>query len=247
MCHIIDIRNPFPSIPTAYLFGKAFEIYRAGTKPGPVCTGTLCRRCLCGGKTTCRTGRPEHTTYCLDDCIRSIDGCVQHIGEPVHLVGLCQGGWQSAIYAALFSHNVKILSIDDPVFVERHRRFNNWYQFTQPLAGRMYIEIVGHLFKENLLVKGGLEILGCKVDLSKIYQPLNLIAGTKDDITPPDQLFAIENYVSSLIVDKKLADAGHIGVFLGKSIIKNIWTDLFKRLPAYQIGVEPFRQCACFR
>jgi poly(3-hydroxyalkanoate) synthetase len=107
----------------------------------------------------------------------------------------------------------------------------------------MYLEIVEQLFKENLLVKGDLEILGHKVDLTGINQPLFLIAGTRDDITPPDQLFAIENYVSSSVVDKKLADAGHIGVFMGKNVIKDIWTDLFKRLPACPIKVEPVAQC----
>ncbi len=249
---------------------------------------------------------PEHADYCLDDCVRSIDLCVRHIGAPVHLAGLCQGGWQSAIYAALFPENIKTLSlagapidfhagdslitqwarslpmsfyeamvsmgkgcmpgsfivtgfklmnamdrfvgddvnlyrnIDDPAFIERYRRFNGWYQFTQPLAGRMYLQVVEQLFKENLLIKGRLEIMGQKVDLSRIDRPLYLIAGTKDDITPPEQLFAIGRYVSSVFVEEKLAEAGHIGVFMGKDVIKEIWADLFARLAVTQRTAAAF-------
>ncbi len=234
--------------------------------------------------------------YSLDDCIQSVDACIQHIGEPVHLVGLCQGGWQGAIYTALFPQRVKTLTlaaapidfhagdaqiaewaralpqaffqsmvamggghmpgafivagfmmmnpvdrfmgddlsllhnINDPVFLKRYRRFNRWYQFTQPLPGRMYLQVVKELFKENKLVKGRLEILGQRVDLSRIDQPLCLIAGSKDDITPVAQLFAIGEYASSVSIEKKIAAAGHIGVFMGAKVIREIWSVIFQRL-----------------
>jgi poly(3-hydroxybutyrate) depolymerase len=241
-------------------------------------------------------GGPKHATYSIDDCIRSLEQCIAHIGQPVHLVGLCQGGWQSAIYTALFPHDVKTLTlagapidfhagdglisqwaqalpmtfyqmlvavgkgfmpgafittgfkmmnaverfigddinlyqnIDDPKYVERYRRFNQWYDVTQPLSGTMYLEVVQHLFKDNKLVNGHLEILGRKVDLSMIDHPLYLIAGNKDDITPPEQLFAIREHVCSESVEEKLADAGHIGVFMRDKVIQGIWTDVFDQL-----------------
>jgi poly(3-hydroxyalkanoate) synthetase len=242
---------------------------------------------------------PEHAPYSIDDCIRSLDACIQHIGKPVHLVGLCQGGWQSAIYTALFTERVKTLTlagapidfhagdgvitriakflpmsfyqamvsmgggcmpgafivagfklmnavdrfvgddvklfqnINDPQYVERNRRFSNWYAYTQPLGGRMYLEVVDYLFKQNLLVKGMLKILGRTVDLSRIYQPVFLVAGTKDDITPPAQLFALRDYVSSELIEERLAKAGHIGVFMASDVIKMVWTDIFKRLSEF--------------
>jgi poly(3-hydroxybutyrate) depolymerase len=239
---------------------------------------------------------PQHADYSIDDGIRSLDQCIQHIGKPVHLIGLCQGGWQSAVYAALFPERVKTLTlagapidfhagdglisqwaktlplsfyksmvalgwgvmpgsfitagfkmmnavdrfvgddvnlyknIDDPKYVERYRRFNQWYEFNQPLGGRMYLEVVEHLFKKNKLVNGRLEIMDRKVDLANIDQPLNLIAGIKDDITPPPQLFAIEDHVSSRRVEKTTANAGHIGVFMQEQVINEIWSKLFQRL-----------------
>ena len=242
---------------------------------------------------------PGDANYAIDDCIRSLDACIRHIGKPVHLVGLCQGGWQSAIYTALFTERVKTLTlagapidfhagdgmitriakslpmsvyqsmvsmgggcmpgafivtgfklmnavdrfmgddvklynnVNDETYVERHRRFDDWYSYTQPLGGKMYLEVVEALFKKNLLVKGLLEILGRKVDLSRIYQPVFMVAGTKDDITPPAQLFALRDHVSSELIEERLAKAGHIGVFMASDVIKNVWTDVFRRLSTF--------------
>jgi poly(3-hydroxybutyrate) depolymerase len=124
-------------------------------------------------------------------------------------------------------------NINDAEYLERNRRFNQWYEFTQPLGGRMYLEVIEHLFKENKLVKGDLEIMGRKVDLSAIHQPIYLIAGTRDDITPPEQLFAIRQHVSSASVTETLVEAGHIGVFMRSKVIKEIWSELFATLSAY--------------
>jgi poly(3-hydroxyalkanoate) synthetase len=256
--------------------------------------------------------RPEHASYSLEDSIRSVDKCIEHIGEPVNLVGLCQGGWQSAIYTTLFAEKIKTLSlagapidfhagesiisdwaralptsiyqlmvamggglmtgafitagfklmntfdrfigddmnlyrnINDPEYLERSRRFNQWFEYTQPLSGTMYLEVVEHLFKENKLVKGDLEIMGQKVDLSRIHQPLFLIAGANDTITPPPQLFAIREYVSSDLIKEEVAHAGHIGVFMRTRVIDEIWTDTFKQLssiePDYRFDIEKVQE-----
>jgi poly(3-hydroxybutyrate) depolymerase len=44
--------------------------------------------------------------YSLDDMIREIDASVQAAGGVVHIIGLCQGAWASAIYAALYPDNI---------------------------------------------------------------------------------------------------------------------------------------------
>jgi poly(3-hydroxyalkanoate) synthetase len=249
---------------------------------------------------------PEHTNYSLDDCIGSVAACIDHIGEPVNIVGLCQGGWQSAIYTALFPEKIRSLTLaaapidfhagnslisqwadclpmaffesmvrqsggnmpgclivhgfmmmnpverfwgddwklfkncHDDAFVERHHRFNRWYRLTQPLAGKMYLQVVRELFKANKLVKGELEIMGSRVDLAKIHQPVYLVAGQKDDITPPVQLFSIKKHVSSWIVEEHTVDAGHIGVFMGSAVIRNFWAGLFQKLSLNGLGRDLF-------
>lgn len=233
---------------------------------------------------------PEHTAYTIDDSILSLKASVEAIGEPIHLVGLCQGGWQSAIFAALFPESVRTLTlaaapidfhagdalitrwacslphslyeqmvrlgngnmpgsfivqgfmlmnpydrfvgdnvdlasnVADPVFIDRYHRFAQWYYYTQPVPGTMYLQIVEFLFRQNRLIKGELEILGRQVDLGSITQPLHLVAGQKDDITPPAQLFAAERHVRSQSIHKAVVPAGHVGVFMGKQVIRDYWS-----------------------
>ena len=45
----------------------------------------------------------------IDDSILAMRECIKSIGSKVTLIGLCQGGWQSAIYAALFPEDVDCL------------------------------------------------------------------------------------------------------------------------------------------
>lgn len=232
----------------------------------------------------------------IDDCIISMKKCIDKIGKKVSLIGLCQGGWQSAIYASLYPEDVSSLvlaaapidfhegngmitqyaklypiefyqslvamgygnlnggfmvmgfkmmnpvdrfitdymdlfeNIDDDKFVARARRFRGWYEYTQNLPGKFYLQVVEELFKENKLVKGSLNILGRRVDMQNISCPLYLVAGENDDITLPEQVFAAENYVSSKEIAKITVPAGHIGVFMGTKIVRDCWPSVFSLL-----------------
>ncbi|MDI6737206.1 MAG: alpha/beta fold hydrolase [Nanoarchaeota archaeon] len=232
----------------------------------------------------------------IDDCIISMKKCIEKIGSKVSLIGLCQGGWQSAIYASLYPEDVSSLvlaaapidfhagngmitkcalsapmafyesmvmagngvldgkfmvmgfkmmnpedrffndyrdlfeHIDDENFMKRARKFRAWYEYTQNLPGKFYLQVVKELFKENKLIKGKLEILGRKVNMKNISCPLYLIGGEKDDITLPEQVFAAEKYVSSKDITKLTVPAGHIGVFMGTKIVRDYWPGIFSSL-----------------
>jgi poly(3-hydroxybutyrate) depolymerase len=232
----------------------------------------------------------------IADSILAMRECIKAIGSKVTLIGLCQGGWQSAIYAALFPEDVSCLvlaaapidfqagnskigqcasimplafyqsmvmmggglldgrflltgfkmlnpvarfcgdyfdlffNIADNAFLERNRKFRDWYEYTQCIAGDFFLQVVEELFQGNKLIKGELVILGEKVDLAKIHQPLFLIAGEKDDITPTEQLFNIESYVKSPIIHKYILPAGHIGIFMGRKMIDHYWPKIFAEI-----------------
>jgi len=242
---------------------------------------------------------PERKNETIDDSVKAMDQCVHTVckkGSKVNLIGLCQGGWQSAIYTALFPEKVKSITlaaapidfkagsgkiqfyteiypmffyeslvamgggtmpgeymklgfkmlnpvdrfildysdlysnINDGEYTERYRKFRNWYEYTQNLPGRMYLQIVKELFKENRLINGGLKILGKGVNLHNIRCPLVLIAGETDDITPREQVFNTEKHVSSKDIMKLTVPAGHIGVFMGKKILKEYWPHILKKI-----------------
>ncbi len=127
-------------------------------------------------------------------------------------------------------------NIDNDVNTERTQQFQSWYRRYQPVPGKMYLEIVEKLFRENKLIKGELRILDRKVDLGIIKNPLVLIGGTSDDITPPPKVMAMKDYVSSKRIEEIVVPAGHICVFMGSDIIKNYWPSILTRLGDGTVG-----------
>lgn len=230
----------------------------------------------------------------IQDYLDVIARAIEHIGEPVNLIGDCQGGWLATIYAALHPEQVHTLTlagapidmhagdaaIDDYVkhfsdggdmaffewlvasgggvlkgelmvagfiamkpddeisrqlellgrmgdteYVARYAAFEDWFKHTQDIPGAFYLWIVEHLFRDNKLFRGELEIGGERVDLRRISCPVNLMAGANDHITPPAQLFALANAISTppeQIVEH-MAHGGHLGLFMGSRALRDDW------------------------
>ena len=49
------------------------------------------------------------TDETIDDLVLQVGQCVDHVGEDCHLIGLCQAGWLSGIYASLYPEKVRSL------------------------------------------------------------------------------------------------------------------------------------------
>ena len=56
-----------------------------------------------------RSASPEMRFWSIDDCLEDLNVAVDEIGTPIDLVGLCQGGWLSLLYAARFPKKVRRL------------------------------------------------------------------------------------------------------------------------------------------
>jgi poly(3-hydroxyalkanoate) synthetase len=56
-----------------------------------------------------KSATPEMKDYDIDTYLAEINVVVDDLRTPVHLVGLCQGGWMSAMYASRFPGNVRSL------------------------------------------------------------------------------------------------------------------------------------------
>ena len=107
--------------------------------------------------------------------------------------------------------------LDDADHVERYRAFEDWFKFTQDIPGAFYLWIVEHLFRDNELVGGTLEVGGERVDLGRIEAPLFLLGGADDHITPPEQVFAIADHAATPAKDvvRRVTSGGHLGLFMG--------------------------------
>lgn len=131
-------------------------------------------------------------------------------------------------------HLELMLHLDDEEFVQRYTKFEDWFTFTQAIPGAMYLWVVEHLFIGNELVRGVLEVDGRPVRLRSITCPVNLLGGTADHITPPDQVFALADHVGTRPsqVVKASAHGGHLGLFMGHDALKNAWLPLLERVAA---------------
>lgn len=108
-------------------------------------------------------------------------------------------------------------NIRDDGKLERTKKFRTWYEYTQNISGKWYLQAVQELFKKNRLVHGTLKVLHRNVDLARITCPVAMIAGEKDDITPFEQVYALGDHVTtpeSHMFRRIIPKSGHIGVFM---------------------------------
>src|SRR5690349_13060139 len=109
--------------------------------------------------------------------------------------------------------------------VDRYRLFEDWYKHTQDVAGPFYLWLVEHLFVKNELVGGTLTVDGAPVRLDAISCPINMLAGLTDHITPPAQVFALADHVSTPPGDMlaRTTTGGHLGLFMGTEALREHW------------------------
>ena len=243
-----------------------------------------------------RTATRETARRDIDDSIAdildSLERLTQRSARP-HLLGVCQGGWESAVAAAVRPEAVASLTLvaapidfhagegilkhlsrfmpmaayrsmtlagrqrmpgsfislgfdtlqpferfflkplsvwnhtggreDDEAWLARFHRLDDWYRAPKDLPGPLYLRAVRELFKENRLVQGRFTALGQRVDLGRITCPLCLVAGARDHITPPPQVFDARPCFGSRSVREVLTEGGHIGTFMGRRELTEHW------------------------
>ncbi len=115
--------------------------------------------------------------------------------------------------------------LDDDEHVARYRAFENWHKHTHDIAGPFYLWTVEHLFRDDELIRGELRVGGERVDLRRISMPVNLLAGAKDRITPPGQVFALADVVATHRADvlRRTTGGGHLGLFMGREALRDDW------------------------
>jgi poly(3-hydroxyalkanoate) synthetase len=158
--------------------------------------------------------------------------------------GVLKGEYMLAGFVALepqaeVSKHLQLLAgLGDAGFLARHRRFEDWYKHTQDIPGRFYLWIVEHLFRNNELLHGELEIQGDKVDLRRIECPVSLIGGAKDHITPPDQVYALADAVSTPpeLVRRRLSDGGHLGLFMSHEALRRHWPPILRHVYEHSLS-----------
>jgi poly(3-hydroxybutyrate) depolymerase len=123
----------------------------------------------------------------------------------------------------------QLLESEEPHGSSAFRRleaaFRDWYAWTVDLPGHYFLETVEKLYKRNEIAGGTFEALGKPVDLKSVKVPLFLLAGRHDELVTPPQLFAVERLVGTppQQIRKLTADCRHLGLFMGKRVLREIW------------------------
>jgi poly(3-hydroxyalkanoate) synthetase len=129
-------------------------------------------------------------------------------------------------------------SVGDPRHVDRYTEFEDWFKHTQDIPGAFYLWIVRHLFVDNALIDGRLEIGGTVVELDRIEMPLNLLGGERDHITPPEQVFALERACGAPPeqIRRFLSTGGHLGLFMGGEALRERWPALLAEVRRHSVA-----------
>ncbi|SDD76170.1 alpha/beta fold hydrolase [Rhodococcus tukisamuensis] len=121
-------------------------------------------------------------------------------------------------------------AIDDPAAVEAETAFRNWINHPQDVPTALYRWTLEHLFLRNELARGEMTVGGERIDLAAVECPLFLLAGTRDTVTPPTQLWALADLVSTPreSVTRITADTGHLGMVCETEVLRRQWLPLLR-------------------
>ncbi|MEP4197510.1 MAG: polyhydroxyalkanoate depolymerase [Aliishimia sp.] len=110
---------------------------------------------------------------------------------------------------------------------DAHNRFYDEYLAVMDMTAEFYLSTVERIFKNGEIATNEFVVDGHKVDIGAITTvAVKTVEGAKDDISAPGQCIAALDLLTGLPDSKKAShvepEAGHYGIFAGKSWRNNI-------------------------
>ncbi|MFV2053553.1 polyhydroxyalkanoate depolymerase [Aliiroseovarius sp. YM-037] len=110
---------------------------------------------------------------------------------------------------------------------DAHNRFYDEYLAVMDMTAEFYLSTVKRIFKNREIAENTFVVNGKKVDIGAITDvAVKTVEGAKDDISAPGQCIAALDLLTGLPDSMKAShvepDAGHYGIFAGKSWRNNI-------------------------
>ena len=130
-------------------------------------------------------------------------------------------------HSRAFSEQIMRVAQNQASDHDKHNKFYDEYLAVMDMTAEFYLSTVDRIFKQREIAKNQFTVAGKKVDFAKITDvAIKTVEGAKDDISAPGQCIAALDLCSGLTADKKAShvepDAGHYGIFAGKSWRENI-------------------------
>lgn len=130
-------------------------------------------------------------------------------------------------HAAAFTDQILRVARDEASDHDAHNRFYDEYLAVMDMTAEFYLSTVERVFKEREIARNVFVVDGHQVDIGKITRvAVKTVEGAKDDISAPGQCIAALDLCTGLPDSKKVShvepNAGHYGIFAGKSWRNNI-------------------------
>lgn len=130
-------------------------------------------------------------------------------------------------HAKAFSDQVVAVSKGEAADHDKHNVFYDEYLAVMDMTAEFYLTTVERIFKNREIAKNIFVVDGKQVDIGKITSvAVKTVEGGKDDISAPGQCVAALDMLTGLPEEKKAnyiePEAGHYGIFAGKSWRNNI-------------------------
>jgi polyhydroxyalkanoate synthase len=106
---------------------------------------------------------------------------------------------------------------EDRAALENFLRMERWIQDSPDQAGAAFREFVHGFFRDNRLVRGGLEIGGRAVEPRRIACPVLNVYASRDHLVPPSASKPLAGLVGSDDCTTFEFDGGHIGIYVSRS------------------------------
>jgi len=104
--------------------------------------------------------------------------------------------------------------------------FERWMSSDVALAGKIFREMTGDIFKRNLLAKGEMQIAGRPVDLQNVTCPLLNVVAELDDVVHPRSSLGLPEKVGSTDRRNLTFPVGHLGAVVSAGAIKKLWPEV---------------------
>ncbi|WP_308915260.1 polyhydroxyalkanoate depolymerase [Jannaschia sp. LMIT008] len=126
---------------------------------------------------------------------------------------------------------------------DKHNRFYDEYLAVMDMPAEFYLSTVERIFKGLEVARNRFTVGGHPVDLDKITSvAVKTVEGGQDDISAPGQCVAALRLLTGLPDEKKAAhlepEAGHYGIFAGRSWRNNIRPLVLDFIDANAVGPE---------
>jgi polyhydroxyalkanoate synthase len=114
-------------------------------------------------------------------------------------------------------------NVDDESFVEMFARMERWTWDGVDVAGRVFVEFIEDIYRENHLIDGEVALDGDPVDPADIEVPVLQIVGEYDHIVPPASSAPLNDAVGT--DDERFIEfpAGHIGISVSGGAHADLW------------------------